>query len=95
MGPEHLKKVVPIQGDVLKKDLDLCKEDRMWLYEEVQVVFHCAATVRFDEPLRYAVLLNVRGTKQMLDLAKNMMKLQVCEICAQILSSGVVFSIFC
>ncbi|XP_045465464.1 uncharacterized protein LOC123674585 [Harmonia axyridis] len=76
-GPDQLKKVIAIKGDVIKTGLDLCREDRTWLCEEVNVVFHCAATVRFDEPLRRAVLLNVRGTKQMLDLAKEMRKLQV------------------
>ncbi|XP_044764592.1 fatty acyl-CoA reductase 1-like [Coccinella septempunctata] len=76
-GPEHLKKVKTINGDVLKKDLDISTEEKVWLYEEVQVVFHCAATVRFDECLRTAVLLNVRGTQQMLELAKGMRNLQV------------------
>jgi nucleoside-diphosphate-sugar epimerase len=43
----------------------------------VSVVFHAAATVRFDEPLRNAVLLNTRGTRELLALAKDMTNLKV------------------
>ncbi|XP_044764593.1 fatty acyl-CoA reductase 1-like [Coccinella septempunctata] len=76
-GPDHLNKVVAIEGDITKRNLNLCSEDKAWLCEEVEIVFHCAATVRFDQPLKTAVLINVKGTKQILDLAKGMRNLQV------------------
>lgn len=76
-GPDQLKKVVPCKGDVSELELALKKEDREWLCEEVEIVFHCAATIRFDETLKKAVLLNVRGTQLMLELAKEMKKLLV------------------
>jgi fatty acyl-CoA reductase len=41
----------------------------------ISVVFHSAATVRFDEALSKAVSMNVRGTKEMLDLTKEMTQL--------------------
>lgn len=50
----------------------VCEFDR-----NVSVVFHAAATVRFDEPLRNAVLLNTRGTRELLALAKDMTNLKV------------------
>lgn len=80
-GPDHLKKVVPIQANLSKEGLDLNKEDKAWICEEVQIVFHCAATVRFDIPLKKAVLINVKGTKQMLEMAKQMKNLQVGSVC--------------
>uniref|UniRef100_A0A1Y1MBE1 Fatty acyl-CoA reductase n=2 Tax=Photinus pyralis TaxID=7054 RepID=A0A1Y1MBE1_PHOPY len=67
---ETLKKVAVIYGDVLEENLGLSKEDREMLINETNVVYHLAATIRFDDPLKKAVLLNVRGTKYMLDLAK-------------------------
>lgn len=43
---------------------------------QVEVVFHGAATVRFDEPLKTAVQINVRGTREMLRLARGCTKLR-------------------
>lgn len=58
-------------------DLALSPEDRQTIINEVNIIFHCAATIRFDEALKKAVLLNVRGTKLMLDLAKECKNLVV------------------
>ncbi|XP_050315779.1 fatty acyl-CoA reductase 1 [Anthonomus grandis grandis] len=69
-GEEIIKKVVPVVGDVMLPNLGIQKEDREMLANEVDLIFHCAATIRFDECLKTAVLLNARGTKFMLELAK-------------------------
>lgn len=71
------RKVHPILGDVTLPDLGISPEDRKFLAENVTVVYHMAATIRFDEALKKAVMLNTRGTKFMLQLAKEMKKLQV------------------
>ncbi|XP_063924739.1 putative fatty acyl-CoA reductase CG5065 [Zophobas morio] len=76
-GKDILNKVCFIRGDVGEADLGLSDEDRQILIEETEFIFHCAATIRFDEPLKTAVLLNVRGTKLMVQLAKECKKLQV------------------
>lgn len=39
---------------------------------QVSVVFHVAATVRFDEKLKLAVAINVRGTLDVINLSKQM-----------------------
>ena len=46
--------------------------DKMELREEVNVVFHSAASIKFDDELSKAVTMNVRGTKELMDLAKGM-----------------------
>lgn len=66
-----------IPGDVSLSDLGMSTKDREKITSEAEIIFHCAATVRFDEPLKKAVLLNVRGTKLMLELAKGCKKLLV------------------
>lgn len=66
-----------IPGDVVEPDLGISAEDRELLFNEIDIVYHCAATVRFDESLKKAVLLNTRGTKLMLELSKKMKKLQL------------------
>lgn len=37
---------------------------------QVDIIFHAAATVRFDEAIRLATLTNVRGTREALRLAR-------------------------
>jgi alcohol-forming fatty acyl-CoA reductase len=62
--------LVAIAGDMLEKELAMSAADREVLINNVNVIYHCAATVRFDEPLRRAIMMNTRGTKLVLDLAE-------------------------
>jgi len=75
--PASLQKIVPIPGDGLELNLGISEENRRILQENVSFVYHAAATVRFDDPFRTAVLLNTRGTRECVDLAKGMKKLKV------------------
>ncbi|XP_034248653.1 putative fatty acyl-CoA reductase CG5065 [Thrips palmi] len=68
--------LVAVSGDVSLPGLGLSAEDRAMLQEKVAVVFHGAATVRFDEPLKNAVIINVRGTRDVAELAAGMKKLR-------------------
>lgn len=71
------RKVHPILGDVTLPDLGISPADRKFLAENITIVYHMAATIRFDEKLKKAVMLNTRGTKLILQLAKEMKKLEV------------------
>ena len=64
-------------GDCSLPGLGLSAEDWKTLADNVHVIFHCAATLRFDEALDVAVNVNVRGTKCILDLAKDTQNLEV------------------
>ena len=46
---------------------------------QVSIVFHVAATVRFDEKLKLATAINVQSTSDVIDLCKDMQKLKVRE----------------
>ena len=70
--PSALSKLFPVKGDVGLPDLGLSHEDRTMLMQRVNIVFHSAATVRFDEPIKTAVNLNTRGTDRIIDLCKGM-----------------------
>lgn len=48
-----LHKIIPISGDITYPGLGISPSDEKILCEHVSVVFHVAATIRFDEPLRY------------------------------------------
>jgi fatty acyl-CoA reductase len=51
-GPSFYDKVKAIDGDMLEDRLGLSDEDRQMLEDEVNIVLHSAATVKFDEHLR-------------------------------------------
>ncbi|XP_014479570.1 PREDICTED: putative fatty acyl-CoA reductase CG5065 [Dinoponera quadriceps] len=73
--PDFIAKVIMIEADFGEADLGLSPENRKRLLD-TNIIFHMAATVRFNEILRIAVNINVRGTKQMLLFAKEMPNLE-------------------
>ncbi|KAM3955076.1 putative fatty acyl-CoA reductase CG5065 [Aphomia sociella] len=75
--PKRLEKLQVIPGDILAEDLGISIEDRHLLQRECQIVFHCAACVRFDMFIRDAINMNTLGTKKVLDLADGMKQLEV------------------
>lgn len=50
--PDFAGKIIAVKSDLTLPELDLSKEDQSVLAENVNVVFHCAATIRFNEPLK-------------------------------------------
>lgn len=50
--PDFAEKIVAVSSDLTLPELDLSKEDQSILAENIDVVFHCAATIRFNEPLK-------------------------------------------
>ncbi|XP_015117036.1 putative fatty acyl-CoA reductase CG5065 [Diachasma alloeum] len=73
--PSAVNKVIAVSGDVSLPNLGLSEKDCLMLTQRVNVVFHSAATVRFDEPLKVAVDLNAKGTERMIDFCAGMMNL--------------------
>ncbi|XP_034251022.1 fatty acyl-CoA reductase 1-like [Thrips palmi] len=69
--------VTALDGDCASLELGLSPQDRDTLHAEVQVFVHTAASVRFDDPLQRAVLLNTRGAREAAKLALGMSRLQV------------------
>ncbi|CAG9759270.1 unnamed protein product [Ceutorhynchus assimilis] len=75
--PSFRDKVHVVVGDVGLPGLGLSKSDREKLTQEVDSIIHFAATVRFNETLRLAAYINVRGVRDLIKLAKDMKKLRV------------------
>ncbi|CAG9577625.1 unnamed protein product [Danaus chrysippus] len=73
--PHVMKKVVPIGGDLSQHELAIKPEDLEKLVEKVSVVFHSAATVRFNEKIEETMKINYTGTKKIIDLTKKMKNL--------------------
>lgn len=74
--PNHFSKVIPINGDCSVLGLGISDED-MKRMEHVSVIFHSAASVRFDDALKDAILLNTRGTVEVLRFAEKLKELRV------------------
>ncbi|XP_041852894.1 fatty acyl-CoA reductase 1 isoform X1 [Melanotaenia boesemani] len=75
--PDFAEKIIAVKSDLTYPELDLSKEDQSVLAENVNIVFHCAATIRFNEPLKDAMQLNVLATQKMLALAHRMKHLDI------------------
>lgn len=72
LTPNFMEKLVVVNGDCEKPNLGLSDEFLKVLKNEINCVFHCAATVRFDEHIRKATYINVRGVMDLLKIAKEM-----------------------
>ena len=58
-------------------ELGISPTDQKILMDSVSVVFHSAATVKFDEALKLSVGMNLVGTKKLVELCHKMVKLEV------------------
>ena len=76
-NPEIIKKIQFIKGDILEDNLGIGNDDRDHLVSNIDIVFHCAANVRFDQPLRPMIEMNVLGTLRVLKLAEKMVNLKL------------------
>ena len=73
-------KVSLIQGDLTQRGLGISAQNTEELCREVSIVFHVAATVRFNENLKMALQTNVIGTQEVVNLCKEMPHLEVSQI---------------
>lgn len=72
-----LQKLVLISGDVSVDGLEMSTVDEKNLINDVNVIFHCAGNVRFNDKLKIAVNNNVLGIRRVLQLAEKMKHLEV------------------
>jgi fatty acyl-CoA reductase len=91
--PDVMTRVEAIPGDITKPGFAISEDDQRYkdrdkslcfklpnsrkLTEEVSIVFHSAATVRFDEDLTKSVDLNVVAVFTIMDICRKMKNLEV------------------
>lgn len=73
--PKSFDKINVVSGDASQLKLGICEEDMKRL-SNVSIIFHAAASVRFDDPLKTAILLNTRGTRELMEIALNFKQLE-------------------
>ncbi|CAH1110198.1 unnamed protein product [Psylliodes chrysocephalus] len=76
-GKDSLQKLKCIDGDITKEHCGISDENIAFLQNTITSVFHMAANVRFDQPVKSAVLLNTGGTLNVLELACKLENLKV------------------
>lgn len=67
-----LNKIVAIESDITAEGLGLSQADRARLEGQVNIVYHCAASVRFDAPLKDNMRDNLYGTQEIIKLCNSL-----------------------
>lgn len=76
--PNFLDRIEIVTGDLSKPQLGIESDTTLnELRGNVEIVIHAAADVRFNEPLFNLAWCNLVGTRDLLELSKQMTKLQV------------------
>lgn len=75
--PKYRHNISVISGDVSLPGMGISHEERQTIRDNVNVVIHGAATVRFDEKLKMAIAINVNGTKEIIKLCREIKDLKV------------------
>lgn len=70
VDPNYMSRIHVINGDVGERDLGISAADVTELSENVEIVLHVAANVRFDCSIDTICLVNVRGTREMIKLVR-------------------------
>jgi fatty acyl-CoA reductase len=82
--PNVMEKITAVKGDVTLPELGLSSSDLQLLIENVSIVFHSAATIRFNEELKTALEMNVKGPMRLLEICRRMKRLEVSSIALSI-----------
>ncbi|XP_018563268.1 putative fatty acyl-CoA reductase CG5065 [Anoplophora glabripennis] len=74
--PNAIHKIVPLCGDVNSDGLGLARVDTELLINNVNVVFHMAATLKLEANLKDAIEQNTVGTARVIDVCKKIKNLE-------------------
>ncbi|KAH0534419.1 putative fatty acyl-CoA reductase CG5065 isoform X1 [Cotesia glomerata] len=74
--PHVLSKIKVLPGDIVEKNFGLNESQQNLLINEVDIIFHFAATLKLEAKLKDAIEMNAIGTAAVLELAKKIKKLK-------------------
>lgn len=73
--PEVLKKIYPVWGEVTEKNLGMVDDDYRNTIANTNIIFHLAASLKLENTLKPNIIINLTGTKNVVDAAKQMKNL--------------------
>lgn len=77
MDPNFKDRIRLINGDLIEQYLGISDSDRTELSENVNIIIHAAADVRFDKSLLQLIDINLRGTLRLLQMAEKFKQLEI------------------
>lgn len=73
----YMQRVRVVEGNTRSIRIGLTNEIRTEIIENVNIILHAAADVRFDNTLQELSLVNLRGTRELLELALECRRLEM------------------
>lgn len=73
--PEVMKKIYPVWGDVTLPNFGMNDEHLKRSIENTEIMIHLAASLKLEATLKPNIIMNLTGTKCVLDVAKQMKRL--------------------
>jgi alcohol-forming fatty acyl-CoA reductase len=67
--------VLPVVGELTEINFGIKDDVLQKLYDEVNIVYHVAATIRFNSHIATSIKINLVGTKVVIDFAKSLKSL--------------------
>ncbi|XP_017783398.1 PREDICTED: putative fatty acyl-CoA reductase CG5065 isoform X4 [Nicrophorus vespilloides] len=76
INKNYLEKIMWMEGDIVKPNLGLSSENLNYIYNNVNVFYHCAASVSFVQNLKNSITSNMHGTEMVYNVAKDCKKIE-------------------
>lgn len=73
--PDVMKKIYPVWGEITVTNFGLSDEHLKRVVDTTEIMFHLAASLKLEATLKPNILMNLTGTKCVLDVAKQMKRL--------------------
>jgi len=67
---EYLKRIDVVEGNVTQEKFGLTEVEFHKLAQRTNIIFHSAASIKFNLPLEEAAAINIQGTKNILEFAQ-------------------------
>lgn len=75
--PTYMQRIRVVEGNTRLLGVGLTDDIRTEIIENVNIILHAAADVRFDNTLQELSLVNLRGTRELLQLAEECKQLDM------------------
>ncbi|XP_070500673.1 fatty acyl-CoA reductase 1-like [Chironomus tepperi] len=75
--PAVMNKIYPVWGDISEPNFGLNAEHMKHVIDNTNIIFHLAASLKLEAPLKINVTMNLESVKQMCDIAKQMKNLLI------------------
>lgn len=72
-----LKKICPVWGEVTEANLGMVDDDLRHTITTTNIIFHLAASLKLENTLKPNIMINLTGTKNVVDVAKQMKNLEL------------------